>query len=385
MHIAIIRRRFNPYGGAERFILRTINSLGKNHIKTSIIAEDWQDHSFESGSGSKADSCKLIQISGTTGSRAKQFLNFQNRVKEILQIQSFDIIQSHERLIGADIYRLGDGIHAAWVERLSSIKPWYAKLWLKFDPFHQLIIKTERLMAEDPSLTFVSNSPMVAKELVDWYEVPRERITVIENGIDTSAFQPATTNEKIAARENLGLNRDTPTILFIGSGFDRKGAFELTKAMSMLPDFQLLIVGYDKKSKQLKKLILNLGLEKRIHVVGPQNDVKSYLSASDIFCLPSLYDSLPNALLEAICCGLPAVITRDVGISEKIVNNNAGRISTRDPKSIADSINAVWGNHQELSQNALALSKEFDINLATQKWIDLYNNLIQAKNYSKKD
>jgi UDP-glucose:(heptosyl)LPS alpha-1,3-glucosyltransferase len=381
MHIAIIRRRFNPYGGAERFILRTIKSLGRHQIKTSIIAEDWQDTPPESCT----DSCDHIKIDKSTGSRSKQFLNFQNKVAETLKSQSFDIIQSHERLVGADIYRLGDGIHAAWVKRLSSIKPWYAKLWLKIDPFHQLIIKTERLMAKDYQLTFVSNSPMVARELVDWYAVPLERITVIENGIDTSAFQPATPAEKSVAKEKLGLNLDIPTILFVGSGFDRKGAFELTNAMTTLPEFQLVIVGHDKKIKQLKDLVSNLKLEKRIQVVGPQSDVKPYLMASDIFCLPSLYDSLPNALLEAICFGLPVVITEDVGISEKIVKNNAGRISTRDHKSIAEAIKAVWDNHQELSQNALALSKEFDINKATQKWIDLYIKLIQTKAYSKKD
>ena len=135
----------------------------------------------------------------------------------------------------------------------------------------------------------------------------------------------------------------------------------------------------------MKGLVSSIKLEKRIQIAGPQSDVKPYLMASDIFCLPSLYDSLPNALLEAICSGLPVVITEDVGISEKIVKNNAGLISTRDPKSIAETIKAVWDNYQELSQNALALSKEFDIDKATQKWIDLYTKLIQTKAYSKKD
>ena len=381
MHIAIIRRRFNPYGGAERFILRAIKSLSTHKIKTSIIAEDWGSDVTEAS----IDTCDHIKIDEIQASRSKKFLHFQSEVNKTLNHHQFDIIQSHERLIGADIYRLGDGIHAAWVKRLSSIKPWYARLWLKLDPFHQLLIKTEQAMAKDPQLTFVSNSPLVAQELVDWYQVPKHQITIIENGIDTKSFQPATQAEKMAAKEKLGLTQKTPTILFVGSGFDRKGAFQLIEAMSTLPEFQLVIVGHDKKIKQLKKLASSLNVGSRVHIVGPQHDVMPYLRASDIFCLPSLYDSLPNAMLEALCCSLPVVITKDVGIAEKIMAKGAGLLSSRDPKDIANTLKAVWKNYDGFSKNALALSKEFDIEIATKKWIDLYENLIQTKKHTKKD
>ena len=278
MHIAIIRRRFNPFGGAERFILRTIKSLANHQIKTSIIAEDWQHDGIESTLDSTSE---YIKINHINGSRSTQFKHFQNTIKQTLANAKFDIIQSHERLVEADIYRLGDGIHAAWVKKLATIKPWYAKLWLKIDPFHRLLIDTERAMAKNPRLTFVSNSPMVAQELVDWYQVPQERIAVIENGIDTGMFQPATRDEKSQAKKSLGLNQHKPTILFIGSGFDRKGAFLLVEAMLGLPQFQLLIVGHDKKLDALKKLSSKLNLTDRVFIVGPQKDVHTYLSASD--------------------------------------------------------------------------------------------------------
>jgi len=380
MHIAIIRRRFNPYGGAERFILRAIKGLANQQLKISVIAEVWQNTTIESTTHPLVEHIKINQ---TNGIRSKQFQHFQNEVKDTLAKSEFDIIQSHERLIGADIYRLGDGIHAAWLKRLSSVKPWYVKLWLKIDPFHRLLIKTEQAMAKNHRLIYVSNSPMVAQELVDWYQVPQERIALIENGIDTSIFQPSLSSEKLQAKKLLGLNQNIPTVLFIGSGFDRKGAFQLVEAMLALPQFQLMIVGQDKKINQLKKLVAKLGLTKRVSIVGPKKDVRPYLSASDIFCLPSLYDSLPNALLEAICCGLPSLITHDVGISEKIKEAKAGLISSRNPNDIAEKIIAIWDNYDELSKNALALSRQFDINLATQKWIDLYKKIILNKNLEK--
>ena len=67
------------------------------------------------------------------------------------------------------------------------------------------------------------------------------------------------------------------------------------------------------------------------------------------------------------------------------MSTGAGLLSSRDPKDIANALKAVWENYDEFSKNALALSKEFDIEIATKKWIDLYENLIQTKRHSKKD
>jgi UDP-glucose:(heptosyl)LPS alpha-1,3-glucosyltransferase len=380
MHIAIIRRRFNPYGGAEKFILRAIKGLANQQIKISVIAEVWEKTTTESVSPS---SYEYIKINPTNGIRFKQYQHFQNAIIGTLANIEFDIVQSHERLVDVDIYRLGDGIHASWIKRLSSSKPWYIRLWLKVDPFHRLLIKTEQSMAKNPHLTFVSNSAMVAQELIDWYKVPKDRIYLIENGIDTTMYKPTSSSEKLQAKKLLGLNQNIPTVLFVGSGFERKGAFQLVEAMQKLPEFQAIIVGHDKKLNALNELAISLNLSDRVLITGPQNDVKPYLSASDIFCLPSLYDSLPNALLEAISCGLPSVITKDVGISEKIKEAKAGLISSRNPNDIAKAIKAIWINYDELSKSALALSKQFDINLTTQKWVNLYKEIIKKKKLEK--
>ncbi len=79
-------------------------------------------------------------------------------------------------------------------------------------------------------------------------------------------------------------------------GFARKGAFELVQALKLLPAFQLIIVGKDKKLRKIHKLVHQYDLTNRVIITGPQHDVKPYLNAADIFCLPSSYDSFPNAV-----------------------------------------------------------------------------------------
>lgn len=376
MHIAIIRRKFNPFGGAERFILRTIEGLKNSHIDISVISETWQTPENQQ---STEFSNQIINVPVIGNSRSSQLKSFQKSVNNILKTHHFDLIQSHERLLGADIYRLGDGIHAAWVDRLSKYKPWYQRLWLKIDPFHRHIIATEKKMAEDKNLTFIANSPLVKRELMDWYNVPEQQITVIENGINTQEFLPSTPLAKMTAISNLKISNTRPLVLFVGSGFERKGAFHLVNAMALLPNFQAMIVGHDKQLKKLRRLVEALNLEDRVHIVGPQYDVKPYLQAADIFCLPSIYDSLPNALLEALCSGLPVVISDGIGIAEKVISKNAGILCEINPLSISQAIQIAWANKDQLSHNALSLSKEYDIETKSKEWLNLYNRVIETK------
>jgi len=116
-----------------------------------------------------------------------------------------------------------------------------------------------------------------------------------------------------------------------------------------------------------------------IHILGPQHDVKKYLTSADVFCLPSSYDSFPNAALEALCCGLPIVITDAVGLAEVVRQEKAGAICKKEAKSIALAIEDCWENLSAYSENALKLSKRYDISIANKKWLNLYNQLLEAK------
>lgn len=382
IRIALIRRKFNPFGGAEQFIIRTIQGLRAFNISTAIIAESWKDSGTSADDTPSLAGQDWIKADVQGGSRVAKFLSFQQSVATILSTHQFDLIQSHERLLGADIYRLGDGLHASWVARLAEVSPWYIKLWLKIDPYHRAVIRTEQEMAKEPNLTYVANSQLVQQELMDWYNVPKNRIVLIENGIDAKAFRPSLQANKMAEKTKLGLNPQLPTVLFIGSGFARKGAFELLEAINRLPDFQLIIVGHDKRLAKLKKRAKALQLEKRVLVTGPQSDVKPFLAAADCFCLPSLYDPFPNAVLEALCSALPVVVTNAVGIANALIHANAGLICNKEPASIAHALLQVLGERETMSRNALHLSKNYDLAKASQQWLALYNTLIKKKKES---
>ena len=369
MKIAIIRRKFTPFGGAENFILRASSGLSSLGIKFSIISEQWKRDANNS------KNISWLEAKSRGFFRFSRFLSFQNAVKKIIASNHFDLIQSHERLTGVDIYRLGDGVHAAWIDRIKKNSPWYKKIWLNFDPYHQKVIRIEKEMAEDRNLFYVANSDLVKNELFEYYNVPKSRIRVIENGIDIKSFHAVSDSKKETSKKKLALNAKLPVILFVGSGFQRKGAFELVEAIKLLPKFQAIIVGHDKKIQQLR----NLAQGHNILITGPQDNIQKYLDASDIFCLPSLYDSLPNAAIEALCCGLPVVLTKDVGLAPHIKKNSAGVICKKDKHSIANALMDAWRKRRLFSKNALKLAKAFDIKIKSKEWLHLYNELANKK------
>ena len=163
MKIAIIRRKFTAFGGAENFILRASSGLSQLGINFFIISELWQ----KNANNSKNIHWILAKSHGLF--RFSKLLSFQKSVMKIISLNNFDLIQSHERLTGVDIYRLGDGIHAAWIDRMKKISPWYKKAWLSIDPYHQKIIRIEKEMSEDKSLFYVANSDLVKYELYKYY------------------------------------------------------------------------------------------------------------------------------------------------------------------------------------------------------------------------
>lgn len=374
MKIAVIRQKYNPYGGAEIFINRLISSLSQNDLTITVISDNWENQS------SPIQDVVWLQSKAAGRSRSARLNSFRKNTELILNSSKFDLIQTHERLMGADIFRVGDGIHKSWLDKLAKESNFFKKIWLKLDPYHQSILNAEKAMARDPKLTFVANSPMIMRELQEIYKVDAKRIELIQNGIDLSKFSPPLPDTKKTRKISLNLKQDKATIGFIGSGFARKGAFHLMKALHLNQNLQGIFIGKDKNLCALKKLSNQLHLDERVLITGPQLDVRHYLEAIDILCLPSLYDSCPNVVLEAMAMGIPVVITKDVGIYKTIEENGGGLICTRNPKSISEQINFALDNYDKIRINAMAISKEFDIEIAKEKWLSLYKRLLERKN-----
>jgi UDP-glucose:(heptosyl)LPS alpha-1,3-glucosyltransferase len=167
---------------------------------------------------------------------------------------------------------------------------------------------------------------MVKDDIAQRFGVAAEKLHVIYNGIDLEAFHPRLRAGSGAdLRRKVGAGGTATVMLFVGSGYERKGLPTLLRALAQMrrQDAQLWVVGRDKQEAVMRSLAQTLGVDRRVMFLGPQQDVRPFYGAADVFALPTIYDPLPNAVLEALACGLPVLTTTTCGAAE-LLNSQCG-------------------------------------------------------------
>jgi UDP-glucose:(heptosyl)LPS alpha-1,3-glucosyltransferase len=291
-------------------------------------------------------------------------------------------VQSHERIAGCDIYRAGDGVHATWLERLATVRGPAGRLGLRLNPWHRYTLAQERRMFRDPRLkAVICNSRMVRDDIAARFGLAAGRLRVIYNGVDAEAFHPRLAGEhRAAVRSRLGVADNTPVILYVGSGFERKGVAALIDALALLSGSgELWIVGADRREERYRAQARRRGVAGRVRFLGPQRDVKPWLGAADAFALPSLYDPLPNAALEALACGLPVLASRSSGVAELIAEGGSGHVvDAGDVPAMADALARLTapGAAAAMRPRARAAVEHLSPHAMAQQLAQLYRSLL---------
>ncbi len=374
MKLALIRQRYNPYGGAERFVARAIDALKAQGVAVTIVARQWENSGENSGeslgesAGEGTAAAELVRCDPFHLGRLWRDASFARAACRAVAARQFDLVQSHERLACCDIYRAGDGVHAQWLDnRCRGLGAW-GRLGVRLNPYHAYVRAAERRLFASPRLrAVICNSRMVAGEIRRRFGIAEARLHVIYNGVDLEAFHPRLRGEHRAAqRAWLGIDDASMVYLFVGSGFERKGVPQLIEAFARLrdPHARLLVVGADRRADAMRRRAAALGLSERVIFAGPQRDVRPWYGAADCLVLPTLYDPFPNAALEAMACGLPVITSASCGAAELIAEGGngfvcdaldvaalAGRMDKIDPVSAK-----VMGEQARLSVAGLGLA-----------------------------
>ena len=338
MNIGFIRMRYTPYGGAEVFLSRFIDELIKNGHTCHLFAAQWDKDGKDD---------VIFHKVKTFGPSFLRLLSFAVNAWFVVKRIAPDVIVSFERTLYQDIYRAGDGCHKEWlIQRKKSGGRSVIKNIITFlNPLHLTILYLEKRLFRSKKLKYVvANSNRGKEEIIRHYKLPADNICVIYNGIDINEFKPGCIDKNRAAyREKLNI-KDETALLFVGSGFERKGLGFLIEAVGILKrsgynKIKLIVAGKG-KIKKYKNAADRLGIGKDVIFTGPVKDVQGYYSASDIFVLPSIYEPFSNACLEAMASGLPVVTSRINGASEILTDGKDGIIidNPSNPEEIAEKI-----------------------------------------------
>lgn len=183
--------------------------------------------------------------------------------------------------------------------------------------------------------------------------------------VDTALFRPG---NKTAAREALGLAAAGKMIVFVGRLEEGKGVGPLVDSLPLVvhsnPSVRLLVVGDGSQRQAMEDSARRLGVGDRIVFAGwvEHEELPFWLQAADALILPSAYEGLPTAVIEALACGLPVVAT-PVGDAPKLVKDGVNGVLLNEPSSaaLAQAISRVLAENwsaKELAQSIQRYSAE---------------------------
>ena len=160
----------------------------------------------------------------------------------------------------------------------------------------------------------------------------RSRFVFIPNGVDLARFRPASAAERCELRRQLGIAAADPMVLFVGFFSREKNPDVLFEAWASLSErglrSTLVLVGATSGSyyeidpalaREIKARAVSRNLSDRLVFVEHTDQIESFHRAADVFALPTAREGMPNAMLEAMACGVPPVITRLEGVTDWIV------------------------------------------------------------------
>jgi len=319
IRLAIARQRYNPYGGAERFVARTLDALAREKaISVTLLARDW------SPAAESSTSWQWQRLNPFYLGRTWRDYSFMRAVQKISG--DYTLLQSHERIPGANIFRAGDGVHATWLEQYARVQHPLARLATSLSPYHRFVCSAERKMFIHPALRCViCNSRLVRDDIERRFGLPAHKLAVVYNGVDTDAFSPKlSAQHRKQQRQIWQIPEDAPLLAFVGSGFKRKGLSTVLQALTVHSSPYLVVVGHDKHQQHYEHQAAALGITSHVRFLGAIDDVRPVYGAADALILPTLYDPFPNACVEALACGLPLLTSPTCGAAEWLTNNENG-------------------------------------------------------------
>jgi len=341
LRIGVVSPFLDKKHGTERCVIEQVERLARNHACEIVLySQDVEDIALSDAqpdaSYGRVTWRKIPDIPGALLNRyvwfflANHAVRWRDRRKGIFTpdvlyspgINCFDANVISVHIVFAEFYARVRNELSLY---RNPFRSWPLLLHRKM--YYRLIMVLEQCIyrQERTALTTVSNK--VAEVLQRRYE-RKNPVCVIHHGVDEQQFNPAVRERlRLLARQSLNLPDSAYVLLLVGNGWKNKGLGTLLRAITQLqnPAISALIVGRDDPTPYLS-FIRSRNLERQVLFLPVRSDVEWYYAAADAYIGPSLNDAFALPPLEAMACGVSAVVSRQAGISEIVTHGVDGLI-----------------------------------------------------------
>jgi UDP-glucose:(heptosyl)LPS alpha-1,3-glucosyltransferase len=373
MHIGLVKRSFRLQGGGERQIGYLIDGLLSQGHAVHLFSEQPPPSGPPVGLTYHA-------LAAVPGPRAFRALGFALRVRSALRHAGLAVVQSFDRSLGQQIYRAGEGVHREWVQRKRRSLPVLTRSWAQLSLFDRVMLALERrVFCQTPII--IANSRRGQEEITRHYGVPGGRMRTIYNGVDTDRFHAGVRHRfRGMQRAAWGVAAADLVLLFVGSGFHRKGLGCVVEAMGELrrrgvTNVRLVVVGKGPQAPY-QRLARKVSAAEVVRFEGLRADVERCYAGADLFVLPTLYDPFANTCLEAMACGLPVLTTAVNGATELMRDGINGCVlgDTPGAETVADALQRLlsWERRREMGEAAQQVAGDYPLSRALAQTLQVY-------------
>ena len=375
--LAIVKQKYSAFGGAEKVISAAVEAFAQSaDVKVTILARSWTD-----GTLGTFPRCEVVRCNPPYVGRSWRERSFVWSVSR--RLKHYDLVQAHDPLPGAHIYRAGSGLHQQWLKQMTRDVSVKERQEIFAAKRNRLTIQFERSMFEHPALrAVIANSAMVVADIAELYpDFDQSRVHLIWNGVNHAKFSPELRLSRRARnRQALQLGAQERALLVLGSGWHRKGVETALRALTKLPsNVCLLVAGKESRPGRYQELARDLGIaDSRLRWIGPTSDPLNLYAAADVFLVPSLYDQMPNASLEAMACGLPLVVSSTSGTRDLIHDGQQGFVRDWwEPDDWIDPIVECLASAESMGVRAQQAVLPFSFERMIREWRHLYGTLLE--------
>ncbi len=393
---------FPAYGGAQLRFLRYIPGLRARGVDTEIFTGEYAPAAEDKGHGHRlgrmlpreeVEGAPLYRICLPERKDDRRFLIFDAGLLKICEREESrpHVIQLLNKLAPSSLRLLrrlqASGIPIVYSVSIAPLEQKYGKSLGKSIKKYRNWRYYRKLYNQ---MDCIVTNNIQLKDMVREMGV-RTRIEVIANGIDFDRFQIDTSHRiRHAVRQRLGIAGTDRVICSVGALIPRKGTDLLVEAWARLvknhPDLHLMLVGpfvhteEDPFRQHIQSVIEKSGHGSQVHFVGKVENVEDYLSAADVFVLPSEREGLPNSVLEAMALSRPVVITPFIGLSADLGQAEVHYLlSQRNVEDLAFHIARLMNDpmlRMALGQRGHQLVVEtMDLQYSLDRYADLYKEL----------
>ena len=232
---------------------------------------------------------------------------------------------------------------------------------------------------------YVAVSESVKRYIIDKSKISAEKISVIYNGVNIKSQDDL---HEQNVRMPFKIEDEDRILMTVGRLHEQKGHYYLVKAISKVqkefPKVKLLVIGEGEEENNLKKLVKSLDLTNEVIFIGLSSDIEEILPMAELFLLPSLWEGLPNVLLEAMAAGKPVIATEVGGVPELVIHGETGMlVPHKDSDALACAIADLLKNRLKARRmgetGRIRAEEHFSIQKMIEKTESLYQELLREK------